>query len=128
MLKQLDMKEKVDMETLRHSAAHLLMHALTRLYKATPAVGPAIEGGFYHDFEVDVAISKEDLPKIEKEMKKIAYEKLEIKKKVMPIAEMKPAALSSFSKIASINGSTWTVLNNINRMPRIRKETEKCMA
>ena len=49
-------------------------------------------------------------------------------KKVMPIAEMKPAALWSLSITASTSGSSWIELNSISRIPRMRNETEKCMA
>lgn len=74
-------------EIIRHSASHVLMQALTRLYGAVPGVGPAIENGFYHDIDVEYQITLENLPKIENEMKKIIKENLLIKKKVMPIDE-----------------------------------------
>lgn len=72
-------------EIIRHSASHVLMQALTRLYGAVPGVGPAIENGFYHDIDVEYQITLENLPKIEKEMRKIIKENFLIKKKVMPI-------------------------------------------
>jgi len=60
--------------TLRHSCAHLLAHAVKRLYpKAKPTIGPPIEHGFYYDFD-NLEISNEDLPKIEAEMRKIIKE------------------------------------------------------
>jgi threonyl-tRNA synthetase len=74
-----------NIETIRHSLAHVLMQALTRLYGAIPGVGPFIENGFYHDLEANHQITDEDLSNIEKEMKKIIKEDLEIKKKIMPI-------------------------------------------
>ena len=49
-------------------------------------------------------------------------------KKIIPIAEIKPAAVWSVSSNASSSGVTSTELKHINRIPRIRKETEKCMA
>ncbi len=59
-------------ELLNHSAAHLLAHALTRLYPGIKfGVGPAIEQGFYYDTDSEEPITEADLPKIEKEMKKI---------------------------------------------------------
>ncbi|MBG9981686.1 threonine--tRNA ligase [Aerococcaceae bacterium DSM 111020] len=59
-------------ELLNHSTAHLLAHALTRLYPGIKfGVGPAIEQGFYYDTDSEEPITDADLPKIEKEMKKI---------------------------------------------------------
>ena len=70
------------LEILRHSTAHLMAQALKRLYKNVKlGVGPVIEGGFYYDIDTDVSISAEDFPKIEKEMKKIVNENLEIVRK-----------------------------------------------
>ncbi len=61
-------------ELFRHSSAHLLAHAVQRLYpKALPTIGPAVEAGFYYDFD-NLDITDEDLPKIEAEMKKIVKE------------------------------------------------------
>lgn len=74
-----------NLTTMRHSLAHILMHALKHLYDAMPGVGPAIENGFYHDFDCDRQITEADLPKIEKEIKKIIKTNLIIRKKVMSI-------------------------------------------
>ncbi len=60
------------LQSLRHSLAHLLAAAIKELYPdALPAIGPAIENGFYYDFEFKTPISDADLPKIESEMRKI---------------------------------------------------------
>lgn len=60
------------LQNLRHSLAHLLAAAIKELYPdALPAIGPAIENGFYYDFEFKTPISDADLPKIENEMRKI---------------------------------------------------------
>ena len=72
------------MENKRHSLSHILMQALERLYKATPGVGPAIENGFYHDFKAEKQITPDNLGKIEKEMRKIIKENLEITHKSLP--------------------------------------------
>ncbi|MBI4812120.1 threonine--tRNA ligase [Candidatus Falkowbacteria bacterium] len=72
---------------MRHSTSHILMQALERLYGAIPGVGPAIEEGFYHDFDAKHRVTEEDLPTIEKEMKKIIKENLKIKRKMMKIDE-----------------------------------------
>ena len=66
-------------EVLNHSCAHLLAHAMHRLYPDTKfGVGPSIAEGFYYDFSVPSSIANEDLPKIEAEMKKIVKENLPI--------------------------------------------------
>ena len=59
----------------RHTASHVLAQAVKRLYpEAKLAIGPAIENGFYYDFDVEKPFSQEDLAKIEAEMKKIIKE------------------------------------------------------
>jgi threonyl-tRNA synthetase len=61
-----------DLETLRHSAAHILASAVVELYPGTKlGIGPAIENGFYYDFDLPVKITEEDLPKIEQKMLEI---------------------------------------------------------
>ncbi|MFN3346218.1 MAG: threonine--tRNA ligase [Candidatus Bipolaricaulaceae bacterium] len=60
------------LEVLRHTAAHVLAHAVTRLFPGTKlAIGPAIADGFYYDFLFPEPISHEDLPRLEEEMRKI---------------------------------------------------------
>ncbi|MDV2581182.1 threonine--tRNA ligase [Alkalibacillus haloalkaliphilus] len=70
------------LEVLRHSTAHLMAQAVKRLYGSDIrlGVGPVIEGGFYYDIDMEETITPEDLPKIEKEMKKIVDEALEIRR------------------------------------------------
>ena len=66
-------------EVLRHSTAHLMAQAIKRLYKGAKfGVGPVIEGGFYYDIDLEQSLTPEDLPKIEKEMKKIVNENMEV--------------------------------------------------
>ncbi len=79
--------EQDNLAVMRHSLAHILMHALRRLYGAIPGVGPAIENGFYHDFDADYQVTAKDLEKIEAEMRKIIKQDLPIVKKVLPIKE-----------------------------------------
>ena len=69
-----NIKENEKLNILNHSCAHLLAHALHHLYpNAKFWVGPVIESGFYYDVDLgDEVLTEEDLPKIEKEMKKIA--------------------------------------------------------
>ncbi|WP_369991494.1 threonine--tRNA ligase [Mycoplasmopsis arginini] len=66
---------------LNHSTSHLLAAAILKLYPNTKlAIGPAIEEGFYYDFEFESPILESDLPRIEKLMKKIAEQGYETKK------------------------------------------------
>ncbi|MGD6802524.1 threonine--tRNA ligase [Rossellomorea vietnamensis] len=70
------------LEVLRHSSAHLMAQAVKRLYPdAKLAIGPVIEGGFYYDIDSEHSITSEDLPKIEKEMKKISESNIEVVRK-----------------------------------------------
>ncbi len=70
-----------DLVTLRHTASHILAQAVTRLYPGTKlGIGPAIDNGFYYDFEFPSPISEDDLPKIEEEMKKIVKANIPIVK------------------------------------------------
>jgi len=70
------------LEVLRHSSAHLMAQAIKRLYKNVKlGVGPVIEGGFYYDVDIEQSLTPEDLPLIEKEMKKIINENIEIVRK-----------------------------------------------
>jgi threonyl-tRNA synthetase len=70
------------LEILRHSSAHLMAQAIKRIYKNVKlGVGPVIEGGFYYDIDLEESITPEDLPLIEKEMKKIINENIEIVRK-----------------------------------------------
>jgi threonyl-tRNA synthetase len=76
------------LEVLRHSTAHLMAQAIKRLYSDVKlGVGPVIDSGFYYDIDCPVSITPEDLPKIEKEMKKIINENLEVKRIVVSRAE-----------------------------------------
>ncbi len=70
------------LEILRHSSAHLMAQAIKRLYKDVKlGVGPVIESGFYYDIDMPESLTPEDLPLIEKEMKKIINENLPIIRK-----------------------------------------------
>lgn len=84
------------LEVLRHSTAHLMAQAIKRLYKnAKFGVGPVIEGGFYYDMDLEESLTPEDLPLIEKEMKKIVNENLEIAR----IEVSRDEAISRFKEI-----------------------------
>ena len=72
-------------DILRHTASHILAQAVKRLYPNTKlAIGPAIENGFYYDFDTEVPFTNDDLSKIEKEMKKIVKERIKLERFVLP--------------------------------------------
>ncbi|MBG9791823.1 threonyl-tRNA synthase [Paenibacillus dendritiformis] len=74
------------LEVMRHSTAHLMAQAIKRLYKDANVklgIGPVIEDGFYYDIDLDISLTPEDLPKIEKEMERIIGENLPITRRVV---------------------------------------------
>ena len=76
------------LEILRHSAAHLLAHAVVELFPGTQiGVGPAVENGFYYDFLRETPFSPEDLTAIEARMKEIVERHLPIRKLVYTKSE-----------------------------------------
>ncbi|MFC4409822.1 threonine--tRNA ligase [Chungangia koreensis] len=76
------------LEILRHSTAHLLAQAVKRLFKDVKlGIGPVIESGFYYDIDSPEPITADDLADIEKEMKKIINENLEIVREDVSRAE-----------------------------------------
>ena len=81
--------EELELEVIRHTAAHVLAQAVKRLYpEADFGYGPATEKGFYYDVDLgDTKLTDEDLNKIEAEMKKIVKENLPIKPFILPRAE-----------------------------------------
>lgn len=80
-----------NLKTLRHSAAHVLASAVKKCYPQTKlGIGPAIEDGFYYDFDFgNQKISEDDLPKIEAEMKKIIKRKLPFVRQEISVEEAK---------------------------------------
>lgn len=75
---------------MRHSAAHVLAAAITHLYKDVKfGVGPVIENGFYYDIDMEHRVTPEDLPKIEKEMRKIIAGKHEFKRSTLSTDDAK---------------------------------------
>ena len=76
------------LQVLRHTASHILAQAVQRLYPGTKlAIGPAIDDGFYYDFDKEGGFAPEDLEKIEAEMKKIVKENLKVETFTKPRAE-----------------------------------------
>ena len=81
--------EELELEVIRHTAAHVLAQAVKRLYpQADFGYGPATEKGFYYDIDLgDTKLTDEELAKIEAEMRKIVKENLPIKPFILPRAE-----------------------------------------
>jgi threonyl-tRNA synthetase len=71
-------------KVLRHTAAHILAQAVKRLYPKTKlTIGPAIDNGFYYDFDMEEALTSEVLNSIEEEMRKIVKENLKLERLVL---------------------------------------------
>ena len=84
----IDFDDEKQRLTYRHSTSHIMAQAVKRLWPQTKlAIGPAIEDGFYYDFEHEGTFVKEDLEKIEAEMKKIVKEHFPIERFELPRAE-----------------------------------------
>lgn len=70
-------QDKINLDTLRHSTAHIMAAAVKKLYpEAKFGIGPAIEDGFYYDFDIVGGVKEEDLKKIENLMKEIVKENI----------------------------------------------------
>jgi len=86
------MKENITKkeETIRHSLSHIMAHAVQELYPGTKfGIGPAIENGFYYDFEFKKPLTNEDLPRIEEKIKKLIKESIVFEKKLLSKKEAK---------------------------------------
>jgi threonyl-tRNA synthetase len=82
------MKTHQELECVRHSLAHLLAAAVMRLWPDTKnTIGPAIDNGFYYDFEFTKPISDKDLPKIEKKMRETLKDWNKFEEKEITVAE-----------------------------------------
>lgn len=83
------LKNEEGLAVLRHSTAHLMAQAISRIWKnAKFAIGPSIKNGFYYDIDFEGAtVSPEDLDKIEAEMNRIVKEDLPIERQEMPRTE-----------------------------------------
>lgn len=81
-------KELENIEIIRHSLSHILAAAVLKMFPdAKLGIGPAIEKGFYYDFDLPRTLKPEDLPKIEKEMRKLIEQKFDFKKTVEIVKE-----------------------------------------
>lgn len=78
-------KDEGALEIVRHSTAHLLAHAVKRLFpQAQVTIGPVIDNGFYYDFSCDHAFTPEDLTLIEAKMTELSEQKIEISRELLP--------------------------------------------
>ena len=92
-----------------HSTSHLMAHAVKQLFpQSRLAIGPAIEEGFYYDFDIERPLTPEDLEKIEKRMSELAKAAMPVVRKAIPKAD----ALTFFQK----KGETYKV-ELINELP-----------
>ncbi|MEG0470858.1 MAG: threonine--tRNA ligase [Solibacillus sp.] len=95
-----DTASKEGLEVLRHSTAHLLAQAVKRLYPdAKLGVGPVIENGFYYDIEMTHTLVPEDLGLIEREMKKIVSENLQVVSKEVTREEASQIFMHDYLKL-----------------------------
>ncbi len=77
-----------NLEMLRHSTAHIMAQAVQELFpEARVAIGPAIENGFYYDFDYEPGFSDEDLVRIEQRMEEIVKRNLPLEKRMVPKSE-----------------------------------------
>jgi len=68
------------LEIIRHSWSHVMATAILELWpKAKPTIGPAIEDGFYYDFDLDRSFTPEDIVLIEKKMREVVNRNLPLK-------------------------------------------------
>lgn len=100
-VKILTAKDPEALHVMRHSTSHIMAQAVIRLFpQAKLAIGPAIENGFYYDFDLEGhAFTEDDLRKIEDEMKKIIKEKHTFEKYVIPDVDAQIAEFKSQGEI-----------------------------
>ncbi len=100
-VKILTAKDPESLHVLRHSTSHIMAQAVIRLFpQAKLAIGPAIENGFYYDFDLEGhSFTEDDLRKIEDEMKKIIKEKHTFEKYVIPDVDAQIAEFKSQGEI-----------------------------
>lgn len=100
----MDNAEYNELQTLRHTASHILAQAVKRLFpSAKLAIGPAIENGFYYDIDCEESFTPSVLEELEKEMKKIVKENLKITRFVLPKQEALELMKDEPYKIELIN-------------------------
>lgn len=96
--------DDLSLETMRHSASHLMAAAILELHPDVKfAIGPAIENGFYYDFDFKNPLTDMDLGKIEQKMREIKNRKLEIKRAEIGFGEAREMFADQPYKIELIN-------------------------
>ena len=99
-----------NVETIRHSASHVLAEAVLHLYPGTKfGIGPAIDDGFYYDFQLPKPITEEDLPAIEKEMRRIIASGAEFVRKEVSKDEAKKLFAEQPFKVELIEALEGTI-------------------
>jgi threonyl-tRNA synthetase len=92
-------------KTYWHTCSHILAHALTRLYPDVKlAIGPSIDDGFYYDVEFSSSFSQDSLKDVEKEMRKICNEKLQLEHFELPREEAIKLMANQPYKLELIDG------------------------
>lgn len=105
MQKDMTIEQKERLETIRHSTSHVMAEAVLKLFPGSKvAIGPAVENGFYYDFELTRPITQEDLPAIEKEMRKILSSNKDFQRKELSRAEVKAMFADQPYKLELIDG------------------------
>ena len=98
------MSEMNELQILRHSASHVLAQAVKRLFPDVKlAIGPAVDNGFYYDFDSEIPFTQDVLSQIEAEMKKIVKENLKIERFELPREEALELMKDEPYKIELIN-------------------------
>jgi len=96
-----------DLQTLRHTTAHIMAQAVKRLYPTVKlAIGPSVSDGFYYDFETQEPFGSQDVEKIEKEMRKIVKENLSIIQFVLSEADARESMKDEPYKLELLEGLT----------------------
>ena len=122
------MKQENSLEIIRHSMAHVLALAVKNLFpKAKFGIGPTIESGFYYDIDVGKTLSLEDLPKIEKEMRKIIKQELPFKKKNVSLKDAKDIfkKLNQVYKVELLKDLEKYGTTDQNEILKIKSEKDK---
>ncbi|MDY3754824.1 MAG: threonine--tRNA ligase [Treponema sp.] len=105
MQKDMTIEQKERLEIIRHSTSHVMAEAVLKLFPGSKvAIGPAVENGFYYDFELTRPITQEDLPAIEKEMRKILSSNKDFQRKELSRAEAKAMFADQPYKLELIDG------------------------
>lgn len=105
MQKDMTVEQRERLATIRHSTSHVMAEAVLKLFPGSKvAIGPSIENGFYYDFELTRPITQEDLPVIEKEMRKILSSNKEFQRKELSREAAKAMFADQPYKLELIDG------------------------